>query len=524
MARGVDAGLGGEGRLADVGRLAVGRAVEDLVQQPAGVRQLAQPLRRHAGLVAIGELALEQQRRDDGGEVGVAAALAEAVERALDLARAGPHRHQRVGHRVLGVVVRVDAEMRARHVLVDVRDDGGDLVRQRAAVGVAQHHPARARLVGRSGHRQRIGAVGLVAVEEMLAVDHRLAVGLHDRLDRLRDAFEVLLVADAERHAHVIVPRLGDQADGPRMRLQRRLEARIVGDRAPRALGHAEGGEGGVDEARIGLEELRIGDVGAGIAALDVVDADVVERAGDQPLVLEREVHARRLRAVAQGCIEQVEAFAGHALAFFKNGSTAARNRSASPSIARAAASFAADVVIVGHPPGMAQPAEEGRPKAGSSPRSCTRCFSKRRTMVPCPLDCCKAGTHARQRSARRAEHRVVGAVGGAVPIARVRQQLRRPGGGLRLGPQVDCRVRRRSFRCGFVCAACRIACEAAPCDLDAVDGRLPPRGRTRLGLTGVSSTLSSADVMAHFQCLVRLTDTRETVPQSKPPPAARRS
>ena len=328
----MNAGLGREGRLADVGRLPVGRAVEDFVQQPTGVGQLAQPLRRHAGLVALRELALEQQRRDDGGKVGVAAALAEAVEGALDLARTGPHRHQRVRHRVLGVVVRVDAEMRARHVLVDVRDDGGNLVRQRAAVGVAQHHPARAGLVGGSGHRQRIGAVGLVAVEEMLAVDHRLAIGLHDRLDRLRDTFEVLLVGDAERDAHVIVPRLGHQADGSRMRLQRRLEAGIVGDGAPHTLGHAEGREGGVDEARVGLEELRIGDVGAGIAALDVVDADIVEGAGDQPLVLEREIHARRLRAVAQGCIEQVEAFAGHGLAFFRNGSTAARNRSMSPS------------------------------------------------------------------------------------------------------------------------------------------------------------------------------------------------
>ena len=249
----------------------------------------------------------------------------------MNLARASPHRHQRIRHRVLGVVVRMDAEMRTRHVLVDVRDDGGNLVRQRSAVGVAQHHPARAGLVRGGRHGQRIGAVGLVAVEEMFAVDHGFAIALHDRLDRLRDAFEVLLVADAERHAHVIVPRLGDQADGARMRLQRRLEARIVGDRAPSPLGHAEGGKGGIDEARIGLEELGVGDVGARVAAFDVVDADVVEGAGDQPLVLEREIHARRLRAVAQGRIEQVEAFAGHALAFFRNGSTATRNRSASP-------------------------------------------------------------------------------------------------------------------------------------------------------------------------------------------------
>ena len=65
MARGVDAGLGGEGRLADVGRLAVGRAIQQLVEQAAGMRQLPQPLGRHARLEALGEFGLEQQGRDD---------------------------------------------------------------------------------------------------------------------------------------------------------------------------------------------------------------------------------------------------------------------------------------------------------------------------------------------------------------------------------------------------------------------------------------------------------------------------
>ena len=211
--RGVDAGLGRERAFADVGRVAVGRAVQHLVEHAAGVRQRAQPLRRHAGLEVVGELALQQQRRDDRGEVGVAAALADAVERALDLAAAGAHRHQRVGDGVLGVVVGVDAEVRARHDLGDLGDDALDLVRQRAAVGVAQHDPARAGLVGGARHGERIVAVALVAVEEVLAVDHRLALRLDDRLHRLLERLEVLLVGDAERDAHVIVPRLGDEAD-----------------------------------------------------------------------------------------------------------------------------------------------------------------------------------------------------------------------------------------------------------------------------------------------------------------------
>ena len=61
-------------------------------------------------------------------------------------------------------------------------------------------------------------------------------------------------------------------------------------------------------------EELGVGRVGAGIAALDVVDAEIVEHGGDAPLVLDREVDARRLRAVAQRRVEQIESFFTHSL------------------------------------------------------------------------------------------------------------------------------------------------------------------------------------------------------------------
>ena len=73
---------------------------------------------------------------------------------------------------LLGVVVGVDAQIRAGHDLAHLGDDALDLVRQRAAVGVAQHDPARAGLVGRARDGQRVVAVALVAVEEVLAVDH----------------------------------------------------------------------------------------------------------------------------------------------------------------------------------------------------------------------------------------------------------------------------------------------------------------------------------------------------------------
>ncbi len=59
-------------------------------------------------------------------------------------------------------------------------------------------------------------------------------------------------------------------------------------------------------------EECGIRRIGAGIAALDIIDADLVEHAHDHELVVEREVDARRLLAVAQGRVEEIEPLAGH--------------------------------------------------------------------------------------------------------------------------------------------------------------------------------------------------------------------
>ena len=202
----MDAGLGGEGTLAHIGRLLVGRAVQELVEGARDVGEALQALGIDAGLEALGEMRLQHQGGDDGDEVGIAAALADAVERALDVAHAGIDGCQRIGDRMLGVVMSVDAEVATRHVGRDVADDGAHFGRQRAAIGVAQHHPAGASLVSLLGAGQRIGGIGLEAVEEMFAVDQDFLAGGLRGLDRLADGLEVLLVGAAQRHAHVIVP------------------------------------------------------------------------------------------------------------------------------------------------------------------------------------------------------------------------------------------------------------------------------------------------------------------------------
>ena len=126
---GVNAGLGGEGRGADIGRVPVRRAVEQFVEGARDVGDLPQRLRRDAGLETLGEFGLQSQRRDEGHEIGVAAALAEAVQRALHLPRAGADGGERIGDRVAGVVVGVDAETFAGNDARDLADDALDLMR-----------------------------------------------------------------------------------------------------------------------------------------------------------------------------------------------------------------------------------------------------------------------------------------------------------------------------------------------------------------------------------------------------------
>ena len=136
---------------------------------------LPQRVGRDAGLEALGEFGLQRQGRDQGHEICVAAALAKAVQRALHLPRAGANGGERIGDRVAGVVVGVNAEALARNDARDLADDALDLIGQRPAVGVAEHGPARAGVDRGLSAGERIFRVGLVAVEEMLAIDHRLA-------------------------------------------------------------------------------------------------------------------------------------------------------------------------------------------------------------------------------------------------------------------------------------------------------------------------------------------------------------
>ena len=165
--------------------------------------------------------------------------------------------------------------------------------------------------MGGAGALQGIGGIGLVAIEEMLAIEDRLAPVLAHQLDGIGDAIEVFIERAAQRHMHLIVPGLGDEGDDIRIRIQKTRDARIIGRRAPGALGHAEGGETGLAGGLL-AEEFGIQRIGAGIAALHIIDAEIIEHPRDLALVLKGEIDARGLRAIAQGGVEEIEAFAHH--------------------------------------------------------------------------------------------------------------------------------------------------------------------------------------------------------------------
>ena len=100
----------------------------------------------------------------------IAAALAHPIDRALHHFRASLHGNDGIRHRHLAVVVRMDAEPHFRQGHAQIRNDLLHLVRQGAAIGVAQIDDQRARLVRGPQDRQRVFRIPLVAVEKVLRV------------------------------------------------------------------------------------------------------------------------------------------------------------------------------------------------------------------------------------------------------------------------------------------------------------------------------------------------------------------
>ena len=192
---------------------------------------------------------LQREVRDDRGEVAVAGALAVAVDRSLHLRRAAEHAGDRVGHAGAAVVVQVHRDLHvAAEIRHDLAHDALDLVRQRAAVGVAEHDVRCALRRGGLEHAQRELGIALVAVEEVLGVEQHVHARAAQELDRVGDHRLALVERGAERLEHVVVPRLPDDAHGADVGLHEMAQRVVAVDLALHAARRPEGHERGGGE------------------------------------------------------------------------------------------------------------------------------------------------------------------------------------------------------------------------------------------------------------------------------------
>ena len=164
----VDARLVGEGVAADDRLVALHHVAGQVAHHAAGARDLLGL--DDAGL-GVEVVAARAQRHDDLFERGVAGALADAVDGALDLARAGAHRGQRVGRGQAEVVVAVAADdhvVQRRAEPVELADEVAELERQRVADRVGHVDRRRAALDGDVedlGEELRLGAARVHGAE-----------------------------------------------------------------------------------------------------------------------------------------------------------------------------------------------------------------------------------------------------------------------------------------------------------------------------------------------------------------------
>jgi hypothetical protein len=269
------------------------------------VRHLAQPLEllRLQALPGHLELKVGNHR----AEVQVAASLAKPVDRSLDLRRSHLDGGQRVGDGQLSVVVAVDPQSRPDNFL-DAPDRLADMARQPASVRIAENDPVRPTLLGGLEALQGELRIGPKAVKKVLRIEDDLRNPLFHVRDRIRDHFQIGLLADPQVILNVKVPRLSNQGHDRGIRLQKNLQAEILVRARPRPSGSPEGGDFGrlqLDPPHL-IEKVRVSLVGAGIPAFDIVHPQVVELLHDPELVLERKRHVLGLAAVPErGVVDQ---------------------------------------------------------------------------------------------------------------------------------------------------------------------------------------------------------------------------
>ena len=169
-------------------------------------------------VVTIEERGARLERHHHFLERAVAGALADAVDGALDLARAGDHRGQAVGHRHAQVVVAVHREphaVDAAHVLAQVAEQLRELVRHRVADGVGDVDGGGAGRDRRLDHLRQeleLGARGVLGREldvlaQLARALHALGRGAQDLLLRHVELVLAMDRAGGEEHVDALARR-----------------------------------------------------------------------------------------------------------------------------------------------------------------------------------------------------------------------------------------------------------------------------------------------------------------------------
>ena len=247
--------------------------VREFVGVPRHFCEAAKAVRRQQFVTVL-------QREVCGGrnEVGVAAPLAEAVERALHLRGPRPHPRERVRHREFAVVMAMNPHLHLQRFAHD-RNHFGDVLRHRPAVRVAQNDARRPARFGGLKRLQCVLGVRPVAVEKMLGIVEDFRPLRATKRDRVADHFPVFFERRIQNLRHLEIPRLADDRHDRRLPFEQCPQSAVGFGRDVLAARHSER-----DDLRMfqfqfahGPEILGIFRVRQRVTALDVVDANVVE-------------------------------------------------------------------------------------------------------------------------------------------------------------------------------------------------------------------------------------------------------
>ena len=294
-----------EGVGADDGLVGLDHDAGDGAHELARVGEL---LRDDVG-VGIELAAVHLDGHDDLFERGVARALTQAVDSALDLRGAVADALERQSGSHAEVVVRMDGDghvLDAIDALAQVADARAELPRHVVAGGVGDVHDRGARLDGSlddANEEVLIGAAGVLCVE--LDVVHEVA----GELDRMDGALDGLVLGQAQLVAQVrrryAQAGVDTRALGGLQGLSRDLDVLVDGARqaADRALVASEAADLG--------HALEVAGARDGEARLDDIDIHADELARDDELFLGVHARAGRLLAVTQRGIEDGD-LSGH--------------------------------------------------------------------------------------------------------------------------------------------------------------------------------------------------------------------